>query len=311
MIPGGTQSFHGIYHANVCPLKEDLSIDENALAKHVTSIAAVPGIIGVLCNGHAGENFTLNRAEKRRVVEIVRDAIGDRKVVVSGINSESSAEAAEQALDARKAGADALLIFPPFSWALSQDDKVAVTHHRMVIEAVGNMPIMLYQAPVGSGMMAYGPAVLEQLVRLPHVVGIKEGSWETSRYEANLRLVRRIAPHVAVMASGDEHLFPCFVLGSDGSQVSIACLIPEAVVALDEAVRRDDLDAARTAHNIIYPLAKVLYGTPPGSHATARIKTALKLLGKLDCDSVRPPLGPLGPSETEMLADALRTCGLL
>ena len=69
------------------------------------------------------------------------------------------------------------------------------------------MPVMLYQAGVASAL-AYRPEVLAALVQLPGVVGIKEGSWESNAYDRNRRLVKRVAPHVAMMASGDEHLCP-------------------------------------------------------------------------------------------------------
>ena len=101
------------------------------------------------------------------------------------------------------------------------------------------------------------------------MVGVKEGSWETSAYEANLRLLREVAPHALVMASGDEHLFACFAFGTDGSQVSLACVVPELIVGLYRAVQDEDLAAARRFNDRIYPLAKAVYGTAPGGHAGA------------------------------------------
>ncbi len=310
MIPSGDAPFNGIYPATMCPFNAADAIDETALAQHVAAMVEVPGCVGVLCNGHAGENFTLSREEKRRVVEIVHETIGDQMIVVSGINCENSLEAVHHARDAAAAGADALMIFPANSWALSQDTTIAITHHRMIIEAV-DIPIALFQASVNSGRMAYTPEVLSQLAQMPRVVAVKEGSWETAAYEANRRLVKAAAPHVAVMASGDEHLFASYVLGSEGSFVSLACLIPETIVALDRAVHRSDLAAARCAHEVIYPLAKAIYGRPPGGRATARLKTCLKLLGRLDDDRVRPPMGPLDADEVAALSQALEAAALL
>ena len=310
MIPVSETPFHGIYPATICPFKTDDSLDESALCQHVTALADVAGCVGILCNGHAGENFALSREEKRRVVEIASQMVGDRMIVVSGINSENSLEAVDHARDAAAAGADALMIFPPNSWALAQDETVALTHHRIVIEAV-DLPMMLFQASVNSGQMGYQPDILAQLAKLPRIVAIKEGSWEISAYEANRRLIREVAPQVAVMASGDEHLLSSYVLGSEGSFVSLACIIPETIVALDQAVRQGDLDQARAAHEVIYPLAKAIYSAPPGGRATARLKTCLKLLGRLNCDRVRPPLGPLDADEIARLTLALATAGLL
>jgi len=140
---------------------------------------------------------------------------------------------------------------------------------------------------------------------LPEVVAIKEGSWETAAYEANRRLIRSIAPHVAVMASGDEHLFTCFALGTEGTLVSLAAVVPELIVALYRAVERRDLAQAQQLHERVYPLAKAIYGTAPGSHANARLKACLHLLGHFPHASMRPPIPPLSRAEIARLEDAL------
>ena len=100
MIPTGDRPFNGIYPATICPFKADHSVDEEALARHFATMLEVPGIVGILCNGHAGENFLLSREEKRRNVEIARATIGESAIVVAGVNCESSFEAVEHAHDA-------------------------------------------------------------------------------------------------------------------------------------------------------------------------------------------------------------------
>jgi 4-hydroxy-tetrahydrodipicolinate synthase len=310
MIPSRSNPLHGIYAATICPLASDGLVDEGALADHLIDVTSTEGIVGVLINGHAGENATLSRAEKKRVVQVAHSAIGHRAILVCGINAESSLAAAEHARDAEMAGADVLLVFPPFSWTLSQDETMALVHHRHVSEASA-LPLMLYQAGVGTRELAYTESVLAALIQLPNVVGIKEGSWESSRYEANRRLVRRIAPHVAVMASGDEHLLACMSIGSEGSLVSLAVLVPDLIVALDRAIAASDIATARKINDRIYPLATAIYGTSPGAHANARLKACLKLLGKLDHAAMRPPMGPLCADEIKKLESALTAAGLL
>jgi 4-hydroxy-tetrahydrodipicolinate synthase len=309
MIPHRTNPFHGIYAATLCPLHDDGRLDEATLARHLEANAVVPGMAGLLINGHAGENFMLSRDEKRRVTEIAAEVCGERSILVCGINAEDSLEAQRHVDDAKAAGADAALIFPPFSWALMQDARMAVTHHTLA-NANARMPLMLYQAGVNAGSMAYPPEVLAELVRLPNIVGIKEGSWEAAAYEANRRLVKRVAPHVAMMASGDEHLLTCFAIGSEGSLVSLAAVVPDIIIALDRAIQHKDLDEARRINERIYPLAKAIYGTAPTGYATARLKTCLKLLGRFPSDAMRPPIGPLPAAEVAALERALADAGV-
>ncbi len=309
MIPSYDQPYRGIYVSTLTPFHPDGQIDEILLAAHFRRYAGVPGIVGVLCNGHAGENFLLTRAERRRVTEIAAGVMGRSHIIVSGVLAEASEEAASHARDAAEAGADCVLVFPPFSWALSQDDRMALTHHRRIGEVCG-IPMMLYQAGVSSSL-AYRPDILTALVQLPGVVGIKEGSWESNAYDRNRRVVNAVAPHVAVMASGDEHLLSCFVVGSEGSLVSLAVLMPDEIVALDQAVRHGDLTAAQALHRRIQPLANAIYGQAPAGLATARLKACMALTGEWKNEATRPPITPLPDGELARLRAALSAAGVI
>ena len=299
----------GIYAATVCPMLPDDAVDQASLERHLAAMAAAAGLAGLLINGHAGENFTLARAEQRGVVETARRVLPARMQIVAGVNAESSGEAALLARDAAAAGADAILVFPPFSWALSQDLPVILRHHQIIGEAC-SLPMLLYQAPVSAGQLAYRDDTLAALLDLPAVAGMKEGSWETAAYEANRRLVHRLRPDVAVMASGDEHLLTCFMLGSEGSLVSLAALTPEPVIALEAAVLRGDMAAARALHDTIYPLARAIYGARPGGRATARLKACLHMLGRIEHAACRAPMSPLPEAEMAVLRRALANAGL-
>jgi 4-hydroxy-tetrahydrodipicolinate synthase len=302
-------SFEGIFASTVVPMQADERIDFDALARHQQTVAGHPGIRGLLINGHAGENFTLSAGEKQDVVRCAREAVGPKSQLICGIYAESSADAADQARQAEAAGADALLVFPPFSWALGHTADSALAHHR-AIQARSRLPLMLYQASVNAGQLAYTPDTLAALARLEGVVAIKEGSWETARYEATLRRLQAEAPHVGVMPSGDEHLLSTFLLGGSGSQVSIAALDPEAVVQLWDAVRQGDLARARAAHARLYPLVKAVYGTAPGTRATARLKTCLYLRGRIPAPTMRAPMTASDPAETQWLRSVLDEAGL-
>ena len=302
--------FRGIYVATICPMHKDGSIDEEGLTDHFSNLINNEGIVGFLINGHASENHLLNRDEKRRIVEIAKNTIGTQGIIVCGINCESSSEAQLHTEDALSAGADAIMVFPPFSWALSLSTKMAVIHHEL-ISKVSDHPIFLYQASIGSGYMAYCPETLTELIQLPQVEAIKEGSWETSRYEANRRLIKQINPNISVMASGDEHLMSCFMIGSEGSLVSLATIIPEQIVGLDKAIKNSDLNSAIIFHQQIYPLARAIYGTKPAGFATTRIKACLKIMGRLKNDNVRSPGHNLDQKEKSKLQNVLKDIKIL
>jgi 4-hydroxy-tetrahydrodipicolinate synthase len=294
----------GVHAATVCPFASDHEIDEDVLAVHIATVAQTRSIQGFLVNGHAGENILLDREEKRRVIEIARKAAGAEPFITSGVSSESSLEAERHARDAQEAGADAVLVFPPNAWALGQEPDSVIAHHQRIIAAC-DLPILLYQAPIGAGALSYPIDTLLRLVRLPRVAGIKEGSWEVAAYEAHRRAVKALRADIAVLGSGDEHLLASYLIGSEGSQVSLAAVVPEAVVALWEAAARDDWVEARIRHEAIYPLVVAIYREAPCTRATARLKACLKILGRIPNDLTRPPTIPLPIDEYRRLERAL------
>jgi 4-hydroxy-tetrahydrodipicolinate synthase len=303
------QRLAGIHAATIVPMTLDFRIDEAALERHIASVAGTPGIRGLLVNGHAGENFVLTAAEKRRVVEIARRAAPPSCLVCSGVNAESSLDVAREAEAAEAAGADILLVFPPNSWALGHDEACVDIHHAHV-RAVCSLPLLIYGAPVGAGAMAYSPAVLHRLAAEPRIIGVKEGSWEVAAYEANRRLLKSLRPDFVVMGSGDEHLLTSYIVGSDGSQVSLAAVVPELLVALHAHAEAGDWAAARAVHERIYPLAAAIYRDPPGGRATARLKACLQLQGRVANAFVRPPQPAVSDRELAALKHALAAAGI-
>lgn len=300
---------HGMHAATIVPMRSDFSVDEVALARHISEVAHTPGIHGLLVNGHAGENFVLTSEEKRRVVEIARANAPSGCVICSGINAESSLVAAEDARAAQSAGADILLIFPPNSFALSHDAAAARIHQQHVLDAC-DVPVLLYGAPVGAGAMAYDADTLRALAADPRVLGIKEGSWEVAAYESNLRLLKSLRPDFVVMGSGDEHLLTSYIIGSAGSQVSLAAVAPRLCADFYEAASQGDWARARALHETIYPLSVAIYRNAPGGRATARLKACLMLLGRLGNAVVRPPQPAVSQTELQTLQAALRAAQL-
>jgi 4-hydroxy-tetrahydrodipicolinate synthase len=311
MIPEGPTRFHGIYPSTVLPMTgPDYAPDWDAYARHTAQCVLRPGVAGVLMNGHAGENFVITRAEKRRAVEVAVATVGGSRIVVAGVNAESSLEAAAEARDARAAGADAIMVFLPNGFALAHGTEMSLLHHRIIADSVPGMPTFLFAAHHAAGRMAFSEETFAALLDLPDIVGVKEGSWEVDRYDALRRLCRAKRPDVAFCASGDEHLLACMVHGSDGSLVSLADILPDEIVALDAAVRAGDLVGARALHERLEPLAEAIYGAPPAGRATARLKWCLAEMGVIEDPAVRPPQPPVSAPEAAMLREAMTASGL-
>ncbi|WP_372921456.1 dihydrodipicolinate synthase family protein [Roseovarius sp.] len=294
----------GIHAATVCPLSSNGAIEETELQAHVAEISAAEGIGGLLVNGHAGEGHLLSPDERHLVIGVARAAMPADGFLTAGITSESTRSAVNEATAAAHAGADAVLVFPPNHWGLGLDKTIVIEHHRAIAEACG-LPLLLYKAPLAWGRMSYDIDLLSDLCALDAVAGIKEGAWEVSAYEELRRRIKSERPGVSVMASGDEHLMACYQVGTDGSQVSLAAIVPELVAALFDASKSGDWQSARAIHDQIYPLSREIYRRAPAFLATARLKTCLKLLGKISSDRVKRPMRQLADPEVGRLQDVL------
>lgn len=302
--------YRGVMPALPVPLKPDGSPNLSVFRRLVTDLVATPGVTGFLINGHAGENTILGLGHQRAVAEAAVETVAGRVPVVAGVNAPATDTAVDHAIALDAAGVDSLLIFPPDGWALGVSHETIVHHHAAIVEATRG-DIVLFQGSVKAGALAFTQRTLDALVRLPRVCAVKEGSWEVATYEANRRLVRNVAPHVAVMGSGDEHLFTSAVVGSEGAMVSLAAVTPEPIVELLRAVDAGDLARAKAAHEGIYPIAKAVYGELPTGFATQRLKTCLVMLEAFESDRMVAPGQPTPSEEVPRLRAALRAAGAL
>ena len=294
----------GIHAATTLPFTPDGRIDEAGFARQLAHILPQDGITGLLVNGHAGENYLTSDAEKAWVVQTAKAAAPAHVAIISGIYAESSAMAAEQARILTEAGADALLVFPCFAWATGAEPDAILSHHR-AIAAASDLPMMLYIAPVGAGRLHYDPAVLAALLALPGVAGIKDGSWEVVRSEQVRNEVLALRDDVMVFGSGDEHLMVNYLTGTEGSQVSLAAVIPAQICALWAASEAGDWERARALHGVIQPLARLIYSKAPASRSVARLKACQKMLGLIERADVRSPLCAATDDELPELKRAL------
>src|SRR5215207_637509 len=97
------RKFTGIFPAIVLPYDDELNINEPELRSLASWLASVDGVSGIVCSGHAGEVASLDRGERKRVVQIVADEVGKKVHVFGAVASENNKEAIEFAEDIAQA----------------------------------------------------------------------------------------------------------------------------------------------------------------------------------------------------------------
>jgi 4-hydroxy-tetrahydrodipicolinate synthase len=302
-------SWTGVMPATLCPFREDDSIDEDGLREYVSYLASVAGITALVCNGHTGEAMSLRNREKALVTRTIAEAVGHKVKIVSGVCAEGSDEAIDQALAAKDAGADAVLLMPPHHWLrFGRTTETALGFFEDVAKGA-DIDIIVHQYPAWT-KASYSLTEMLELVKLSKVVCIKMGTRDMARWGYDYRQLKGAAPHVSIVSCHDEYLLATLLDGCDGALVGFAGFVPELVVELTQAALSGDLQGAYRVQEKIRPLAQIVYRFgEPSSDAHQRMKCAMTLIGKFPSMRMRRPIRPLHPKDVERIRAELSRAG--
>lgn len=300
----------GVIPAIILPLNSDYSIDEQGFRRHIRRVSGVKGVTGIVCNAHASEVTLLTREERKRVLQIVCEEVNGKVPVIAGAYGESTQAVIECAQDAREGGADAILIMPPFSftWGATQYPDVIFKYFSDIDQAVDS-PFVIFQYAHWTNCN-YDCETLKKLTKIRNFVAIKNAVNDPRRYEEEYRTLKAIRPEISFLNANDVQLLSYFSIGSDGALVGYACLAPELIVRLYEAVRKGNLKEAMKINDDMYSLTRAIY-SHPRLYWHTRIKEALVMMGEIKCAAARPFLPAVSSEERKNIRAALIRCGLL
>lgn len=277
------------------------NLDLEEFRRHIRTLAEVPGVSAIMVNGASGHDHTLTRDERRRLLGEALAAAEARVPILAALreNREEST-LAPFAKDAAAEGAQAMVVMPignkaSHSWAGARERFDSAC-------SASSLPVAIYQAD-------YDTETLTKLAALPPVFAVKEGSGSPAAFERNLRSIRSLDRNVAVWSTHTRWLLSDLALGADGILSGMGSVTADLHAALAEAIHRSDLEAARKVNDRLFPLTSALYA--PGPDAHARMKYALKRLGRQRHDTVRPPVRALDDADRANIDQALRKAGLL
>jgi 4-hydroxy-tetrahydrodipicolinate synthase len=300
----------GVIPAALLPFNEDFSIDGASFKSHLADLARVRGVSAITINAHSTEVSSCSFDDQRRVLDLALEAVGDRTPLVNGIYADGSLEAARLARMAHEAGASCLLVFPPNIFRNGQRPEMAIEHFRRIAGAT-DLPLILFQYAVSSGGQCYPLETITSIAEaVPTLMAIKDACASPQLHERHIRTLQSLPRPINVLSTHSAWLFTSLVQGCDGLLSGSGSVIADLQARLFEAVRNQDLAAARRIHERIHPTAEVFYAAPAVDMHN-RMKEALVLLGKLPRAVVRPPLVKLTDAEIEKIKAAITAAGLL
>ena len=297
--------FRGVGTALVTPFRDDGSFDESAFERFV-DWQIEQGIDFLVPCGTTGENPTLTPAEHRRVVELSVKRAKGRVPVLAGAGSNSTDKAVELAITAIDLGADGLLTITPYYNKPTPDG--LRRHFGAQAEAAekkrAGFPMIMYNVPGRTGVNMSAATTLRMASEISNVIGVKEAS---GNMEQILSILRDRPDGFLVLSGDDAWTLPLIAAGGDGIISVAGNEIPAQMKELAAAALKGDFATARAVHNHVLPL---LTGNFIESNPIP-VKTAMKMMGILTSDHVRPPLAPITGENRQKLEAILRECGLL
>ncbi len=297
--------FRGVGTALVTPFKSDGSLDEAAFERFV-DWQIDEGVNFLVPCGTTGENPALSADEHRRVVELTVKRAKERVPVLAGAGNNNTSRAVELAQQAIDLGADGILTITPYYNKPTPDG--LRRHFGAQAEAVekkkSGFPMIMYNVPGRTSVNMTADTTLRMAREIPNIIGVKEAS---GNMEQILTILRERAEGFLVLSGDDAWTLPLLAMGGDGVISVASNEVPRLMRQMvDRGVDRR-LDDAVAIHNRLLPLltGNFIESSP------IPVKTALKMMGILESDTVRPPLAPIADANRKKLESILRECGLL
>ena len=275
----------GVFPVLCTPFADDGSVDAGAL-RAVVRFALASGAHGLVCFGLGAEVNKLTPDERRQLTDAIVDEAAGRVPVLVGVGAEATHTAVELARHAQSAGADGVVVPPPFTLRMRGDESAG--YFDAVADAV-ELTVMLQDSSAYLGS-ALSPALVRRLAG-EHAnvrdMKIEAGAVETARW------VEEVGPDVRVF-TGDAgvHLLECLRAGAAGT-------IPAVEIA-DRLVAAYDAETGGEpgrADELFRPLLPYLVFALGGGidHCNAATKAVLVRRGVLARGELRQPAPDFGP----------------
>ncbi len=217
-------------------LADGITVNEAAL-RAILEDQIQKGAGSLLLLGGTGENTAVPKEARKKILEIGVQSIAHRVPVVAGVVELGIYEAIDSAKTAKAAGADMILVAPPFGRATTVQG--CIDFFQAIDKAV-DMPILIYNFPGRFGDNGYGtsPDVVGALIEaIPNIVGIKECS---CKLEQTVELIGRFGDKIQVL-SGNEYLAAWEMLaGAKGAILASSNVLPAQWVEIYHAAMAGD-----------------------------------------------------------------------
>jgi len=253
------------------------------------------GIDSIIACGTTGEAATMSAEEHLKTIGFIVEKVKGRVPVIAGTGSNDTKFSVELSLEAKKLGADGLLLVTPYYNKTSQ--KGLIESFRFIADSV-QMPCILYNVPSRTGCNIQ-PATYKELADNPYIVAVKEANGDTASVARTLALC---GDKLAIYSGEDNQTLPIMALGGKGVISVFSNALPQQMHALTAAMLSGDWEEARRL-NVEY--LDLMDGFFMDVNPIP-IKEALFQMGKISSNYCRMPLTTMPEDKLAQLKTLLK-----
>lgn len=285
----------GLMSFPVTPFDAAGEVDLDRFRQHVRyQLDAGVNALFVACG--TGEMFSLGSDEHRDVVRAAVEETNGEKPIVAGVGYGATV-ASSMAVAAQEAGADAVLVLPPY---LVKSEQAGLFAHYEQIATAVSIGIIPYQRD--NAIIA--PDTARRLADLPNVVAIKDGAGSTDNVVRIRIATDGQLPLMNGMPTAELSSYAYKACGVQSYSSAVLNFVPEIALAFYRAFQVDDTrttDALLTG--FFAPLVELR--DEVAGYAVALVKAGVTLRQESVGD-VRPPLVPPTESHRERLEQLIK-----
>ena len=281
----------GLLSFPVTHFDADLQFDESAYREHLEWLSGYP-VAGLFAAGGTGEGFSLSADETDRVVRTAIAGVGG-KVPVLAPATGSTVNAVAQVRAAEEAGADGILLMPPY---LTEAGQRGLVEHISAICAATGLGVIYYSR----ANAVLGTDALEQAcARNDNLVGFKDGVGSIEQMTRTYAQLGDRLVYVGGLPTAEVFALPLLQLGVTTYSSAIFNFVPQFALDFYDAVRRQDqVRVYEMLNDFVIPYTKIR--DREAGYAVSIVKAGLAAVGR-PAGPVRPPLSDLLDAERDEL----------
>lgn len=293
-------SLDGLLAFPVTPFSEEDLVDSGLLASHIDIMLSY-GAQALFPGCGTGEMSALSADDFRAVVTASVGQAAGRVPVLPGVGF-GAGIAIEMTQVAEAAGADGVLVFPPY---LSSPGSGQYLGYYQAVAASTSLPVVVYQRDAA----VFSPDDVRALADISNVIGLKDG---TGRIDLLQQQMAAVDPSTFAFLNGvptAELLAPSLRrFGITGYSSAILNFVPEIAAQFFIALRAgDDAEVERLTREAVLPFVRLRDRVP--GYAVSLVKAGVRLRG-MSAGPVRPPLRDPSEADTADLAALLEGLGV-